>query len=641
MGGSAARSRIVAVALLGFIAGCDALTGNKAQSIAISVDDAVASVGQGSRDSILITVTRSNFDKPVTLSLEGTLPTGVTASFSINPLQGAVTQTTLRFLAVPSATPGSATVTIRATGDGVADKGQPIDLTVSVTGSYTLGMLSPSLTVAQGGGGDATVLLTRSGGNASGVSLVVSGAPTGVAAALASPTSERGVTLAITAAAGAAPGTYLITITGSAPGITLDQTTQLSLVVIPPSSTTSISLSFCTGSVPLWFAFQNEGFGWQRVTSTGTTFSFAATQKVGVAYTRQFGNEFETAVFFVSRAELLGFSDRDCDGTKTLTGTVAGLTAGQTALVFMGANSATTTSTSYTLQGVVARPMDLVATRGTRSFEGFLTPDKMIVRRSLDLASTIPALDFTEAESFAPVTSNLSVSGFASGFVIEFQNNLWSATATYGTVHSGRAAGGGSTLSSVPAAQLMAGDMHELFVDAFQSDGQVGHASVSYFGATGDRTETLGPLLTAPIVTMPSASPYARLRGQLVSQAEYGTAAQFVFLPGAAGNRRVVLLVGTAAYYGARPATWDIVVPDFSATPGFTTSWMPGTGQATPFYAQAFAGREDVLFGAIPNPGEIIKFAYRVSQTSTLLRADRPQELRVRRAPLLNQYLSR
>src|SRR5687767_9932676 len=159
MRGTVSSYRIVAVALLGgVISGCDSLTGNKEKSIAITVDNAALTVGQGTRDSILITMTRTNFDQPITLSVEGTLPVGVTRTFSRNPIPAGSTTSYLRFIATGAATPGAASLTIRATGDGVAEKGQPIDLTVTVTGSYSLSMLNPSLTVAQGGGGDAMVL---------------------------------------------------------------------------------------------------------------------------------------------------------------------------------------------------------------------------------------------------------------------------------------------------------------------------------------------------------------------------------------------------------------------------------------------------------------------------------------------------
>lgn len=632
--------RIVAVALFGgAISSCDSLTGNKDKSIAITVDNAALTVGQGTRDSILITITRTNFDQPITLSVEGTLPAGVTRSFSRNPIPAGSTTSYLRFIATGAATPGASAITIRATGDGVADKGQPVDLTVTVTGSFTLGMLNPSLTVAQGGGGNATVLLTRTGGNASGVSLIVSGVPTGATASVVSPTSDRGATLAITAGAGTPPGTYPISITGSAPGITPDQNTQLSLVVITPASTTSMTLPFCSNDMPIWFAFQNEGFGWQRVTPTGNSFTFAATPKVAIAYIFQGGNEFQANVFFSTRVDLLGLSDRDCDGTKNLSGTVAGLTAGQSALVVMGANAASTTTGNYSLQGVNARPLDLVATRGTLSGT-FFTPDRMIVRRSQDLTGTIPLLDFTTAESFAPVTFSLTVSGFTTGFGIEYQNNFWSATSTYGTVQYGSVPGGSTTFASAPADQVLAGDVHELLVDAFQSNGQVGHAAYAYFGAPGDRSETLGPLLPSPTVTTLSSSPYARVRGQMASQSEYGSAGLFFLEQGVTGSRRFLLMVGTVGYYGTRPPTWDFVVPDFSSVPGFTTSWMMASGPAV-FTVQAFDGRGDVLFGAVPLSGEVIKLAYRSSIGATLLRQPGPQALPLPRAALITQYLRR
>jgi len=641
MRGTVSSYRIVAVALFGgALSSCDSLTGNKEKSIAITVDNAAITVGQGTRDSILVTITRTNFDKPITLSIEGTLPAGVTRSFSRNPIPAGSSESYLRFIATGAATPGAATVTIRATGDGVAEKGQPIDLTVTVTGSYSLSMLNPSLTVAQGGGGDAMVLLARTGGNASGVLLVVSGVPTGASASVVSPTTDRGATLAITAGAATPPGTYPISITGSAPGITPDQNTQLSLVVIPPASTTSLSLPFCSNNLPLWFAYQNEGFPWQRVTPTGSSFTFAATPRVAIAYMFQGSIEFQANVFFATRVDLLGLSDRDCDGTKNLTGTVSGLTAGQSALVVMGANAGITTTANYSILGVPARPLDLVATRGTRSPEGFLTPDRMIVRRSQDLTGTIPVLDFTDPESFAPVTSTLTVSGFTTGFGLEYQNNFWSATSTYGTVQSGAVPGGSTSFASAPADKVLAGDVHELLVDAFQSNGQVGHAAYFYFGAPGNRSETLGPLLPTPTVTSLSASPYARVRGEMASQSEYGSAGLFFLEQGVTGSRRFLLMVGTVGYYGTRPATWDLVVPDFTSVAGFTTSWMMASGPLV-VSVQAFDGRGDILFGGLPVAGDVVKLAYRSSISATLLRQPGSEQLPARRAALLTQYLRR
>jgi hypothetical protein len=639
-----ARFQIVGLAVVVLVAGgCDALTGDD-KSISLTFEDDAVTLGQGSADSVLITVNRSNYNDPVTLSIEGTLPPGVTASFTVNPIPTSLTTTHLRFVATGSAAPASGTVTVRATGNGIDAQTQQVDFDVVVTGSYTLGTLYSTVTAAQGGGADATILLTRSGGNAGNVSLTLSGAPAGVTPTFTqSPTVERGLTLSLAVAASVAPGTYSLTIGSSSPGITPDQSTPLTLVVTAPPTTTSVSLPFCSGSnLPIWFAHLNEGFPWQRVTPTGSAFTFAASDRVGIAYVLQGGNEFQMNVFYATRSELLGLTDRDCDGNKTLTGTVAGLTAGQSAIVVLGANGTTTTTTNYTLQGVASRPLDLIATRGTvDDFTGYVVPDRMIIRRSQDLTGTIPALDFTTAEAFATEPVTLTVSGFTSGFALEFNNTLWSATASYGALHSGVATGGSSTLHTVPAAQLAAGDLHELFIDAFQSNFQNGHALVSYFAGTGNRTETLGPLLSVPAVTMPATSPYVRMRGQLPSQVEYPSAVRFVFLQGLTGSRKLILLVTTAAYLGGTPTTWDLLVPDLGTVAGFNTAWMFTTGQSTPFSAEGYAARGDLLFGALPTIGETIKFGYRISQTSTAWRVPGVAARRDRRSPLATQYFSR
>ncbi|MEX2153606.1 MAG: hypothetical protein WD825_09730 [Gemmatimonadaceae bacterium] len=638
MRGIAGSSNVVAIALLGLAAaGCDLFTADK-KSIAISADTPEVTVGQGTTANVVITVTRNNFDQPVTLVVEGPLPTGLTATFTLNPVPNGTATTTLRVTASGLANPSPSTLTIRATGDGVTEQTLNLDLTVNVTGSYELSLLNSSLTVAQGGGGSATVLLTRSNLNVSSISLDVSGAPAGVTTTFSqSPTTDRGGGLTITASSAVATGTYPLFITSTTPGIA-NRNATLSLVVIAAPNTTPVSLPFCSTDMPAWFAFQNEGFAWQRVTATDNTFNFSATSKVAVAYTFVDGGDTQMNVFLATRNELSGITDRDCDGTKTLAGTVAGLTSGQSAYVVMGANGTTTSSTNYTLQGVAERPLDLVATRGAIS--GTLVPDKMIVLRSLALSSTIPVLDFTAAESFAPVSTTLSVTGFNTGDAIDFVNNFVSATSTFGTVHAAQAAGGSSILFSVPAEQQVSGDTHELFIDAYQPSGPTGTSKVAYFQTPTDRTEALGPVLSNPAVSVVITTPYARLRGQLASQADYPSAARFVFFQGTE-SVKVVLLVGTADYFGAAPGTWDLVIPDFTGTTGFSSTWMLTAGQTTPFHATAYASRGDLLFGALPVPGESIKFAYWVSSASALLRERRAPGMGARRAPLITQYLRR
>jgi hypothetical protein len=636
---TAASVRTVVIALLSSVAGCGLFGGEDEKSITLSLDDDVVSVPQGSRDSVVVTLVRSHYDGPVELAIDGVLPEGVSVTYAPRNIPAGSTTSRVRFIATGAANPGSFNVTLRATGEGIAEKAVEIEGTVSLTGSFTLGSLGP-VTVAQGGGGDATVLLNRTDGNASSVDLSIAGLPSGLVATFGqSPTTERGITLRLSATVGVAAGTYPLTITGTAAGFSSSPTTQVTVTVIPPPATVAVSLPFCSGSLPIWFGYQNDGYAWQRLSPTGSSFNFAATQKVAIAYVLQGTGVVQTNVFFASRNELLGMTDRDCDGVKSLSGTATPLTAGQGAVVVMGANAVTTGNGNFTLQGVAARPLDIVATRGTFTVDSLITPDKFIVRRSQDLTTTIPTLDFTSGEAFAPTTSSLTVTGFTNGHIVQFHNNLWTTTSTYGTVSSGLATGGSATLASVPGAQLAAGDKHELVIDAFQTNGLVGNASVVYYTTTGDRTEALGPPLSSPSASGATATPYARLRGLLPSQPEYGTAAQFVFLQGST-TAKYLVLVGTAGYFGGLPTTWDIVTPDLSSAPAFDNSWMPTSGQSTAWYAQAFAARDDVLFGAIPNAGETIKLAYRVSQGALLLRAE-GTEARSRRAPFFTQYLRR
>ncbi|MGH7680314.1 MAG: hypothetical protein ACRENU_17730, partial [Gemmatimonadaceae bacterium] len=601
-------------------------------------DDLSIAVPQGSRDSIVVTVTRQNLEQPVQLSVLGSLPPGVTSSFSQNPVPAGVTSTRLRFIATGQAAPGNATVTLRGRSEGVPDKSEDIDVTVTLTGSYTLGVLQPSVTVAQGGGGDAVVLLTRSSGNASAVTLDVTGAPAGLAVTTPPPVNDGGATLAITAAAGVPAGTYPLTITSTAEGFTPPtQSTQLSVVVIAPQPTVSVTVPFCSGFTPVWFAYKNEGALWQRVTPTGSSFTFDASARVAVAFAYQVTGAVELDVYYATRLGLTGLTDRDCDGNKSLSGNVVGLTAGQAGVVTMGASGTSTTAGPFTLQALAARPLDIVATRGTLG-GGSLIPDRMVIRRSQDLTGTIPDIDFLAAESFVPVSSNLTVSGFTNGFAIDFRSDLWSATSTHGTFHAASATGGTAQLWSVPGAQLIAGDVHELVVEAYS--GATGHAKVAYYSSTGDRTETLGPLLPSPTLTVAATHPYMRARAQIAAQAEYPAATQFILFQTVGGTARFLNIVGTAPHFGATPTTWDLVVPDLSGVTGFSSEWLLQGSQATQWQAYAYAGRDDLLFGALPVAGESYSFAYQFSTTPTLL-LRLPSAKPGRRAPLLSQYFRR
>jgi hypothetical protein len=605
--------------LLVLAAGCGLFGGEDTPAISLTPSSTTAVLQQAASTPITIEFRRTNFDGPIALEIVGTLPTGVTALFSQNPVTGATT--TLTITASGTATPGTAALTVTATGEGIAEKSILIDVTVNLRGSHTVALSSSSMNVAQGGGGQSTVLLARQNSNAGSVTLTATGAPSGMTVSFGeSPTTASATTVTVAATGSVAPGSYNISISGAQPGLTpTPNAATLAVTVIAPPATVSMSVPFCQSNMPVWFAYLNDGFLWQRVNASGNSFTFNATEKLAIAFTFQNGGASDVRFYFATRSELAGITDRDCVGTKNHTGTMTNVGAGQTALVAMGPAFEVASGSSFLLEGVPDRALDLVSTRGTVS-GGQFTPDRMVVRRGVNLATStaIPAIDFQAGDSFAPVSNTLSIAGVEAGENVYSENVFQGTTATSGLVYTAEGTSGVQTMHSVPASVLGAGDMSELYIDAYNTQGTVAHTLVTYFGAPADRTETLGPLLTTPTVTVASTAPYVRERGQLSSQSAYNTAARFVFLQGSSPNTKFVVVVQTAGYLGgALPATWDLTVPDLTGVTGFTTTWMHASGQATAYSAEAFSAPGSTLFGGLPTVGQVIKFAFRQSTVST------------------------
>jgi len=638
--------RLVPLALAGLVSlGCENSAGNKEPKVTLTTSAPSASVGQGQSTTLSVFVAREHFDKTVTLTVEGA-PAGLTAIATPGSVEAATPSSTLLISATPSAEPGPATLTVRAKGDGIPDQTVTVDVTVTVTGTFALTAADQSLTVAQGGGGANTIVVSRGSNNASNVSLAVTGLPSGVTANFSvSPTTSTSSTLTLSATGGAPVGTSTITVTGTATGLP-NQTTTFSLSVTAPPATANVSIPFCANGMPSWFAFRNEGYNWQQVTATGNTFNFAATQKLNVAYAFTGGGDTQVNIFYVTRDEFSATTDRDCDGPKSHPGSVAGLSAGQGYDVVMGSALASGTSFSptFTLSGVADRPLDLVATRGTPSGD-FLTPDKMIVRRGLNLTTgtTIPALDFSAPEAFDLAANNLTIQGLQPNDQIELHNTLWTATSTFGTAHSAQLTGGTATLYSAPAAQLIAGDLHELFIDASQSSSSLvtGRSYFEYFSAPADRTISLGPDVATPTLSAVSSSPYSRMRAQITTQPEYNTFADIAYVQqNSSGGDRVIVVGLSAAYLGSTPTTWDITIPDFTGTGGFNNAWMLVPGLTTIYAVETYSGRTVLLFGALPTLGDVVRYSYRAALTISLSVALRAPEAGSR-LPRVNQYFRR
>ena len=103
-------------------------------------------------------------------------------------------------------------------------------------GAITLALTPAGASVAQGGNTTTTATLTRSGDFTGGVTLSVTGAPTGVTAAVSN-TQTTGLittgTVTVTVGAAVAPGTYSLVVRGNGAGVT-EATATFSLTVIAP-----------------------------------------------------------------------------------------------------------------------------------------------------------------------------------------------------------------------------------------------------------------------------------------------------------------------------------------------------------------------------------------------------------------------
>lgn len=606
--------------VLGALAACDSPA--KPSALAIVASETAITLDQGASRTITISVRRTNLDKPVTLTILGT-PDGISASFTPSSVPAGVTSTTLHVAASAGATPGATELTIRATADGVAEQTETISLTVILRPNYVLSVASPSVTVAQGGAGFVDLLVTRGGGFSGNVALTLGGAPSGVSAALdPAIASANAVALRLTATPSATRGTYTLTITGSAAGMT-DRHITLALVVIPPPATANLTFEFCPYWMPAWFAYQNEGYAWQRVSPTGSTATIAATEKVGIAWVFQYPSAVELVVVYATRSEFTPVSRPvTCAGGKSLTGSVAALGANQTAVTAMGLAAGETTppSTTFTLSNVADGPLDLIATRAATTSSDFI-PDKFIIRRSLDLATgaTIPQLDFSTSEAFPPRATNLTITGAGLGEPLWMKSTLWTGTSTVGLIHES-VPDRVTTMYSIPPQQLGAGDLHELIVQgeapfAFRWYNE-------YFAAAGpEKVASLGPYVGGPTVTPVTGTPYLRMRGQLAAQSQYGAAVHFIFGQLGGGSRNAHVFV-TAAYGGGTPSIWDVVIPDLSETAGFQTSWMPMPDQSPFYQVDAYStvqligrrGLELPLFPPRPQAGDIHRYSIRLGR---------------------------
>ncbi|MEP6835341.1 MAG: hypothetical protein ABJB74_18295, partial [Gemmatimonas sp.] len=202
-------------------------------TVSVSPSASTVSASTATPGTLNISVTRGGgYTGAITLSADG-LPTGVTASFNPSSLPNGTTISVLTLNAGATAVAATNNITIRAAGSSVTDATAPVALTVTsvVVPDYSLSAAPAAVTVTAGASGTSTISINRTGAFASNVTLALTGNPAGVTGTFTpNPATANTSDLSIVTTAATVPGTYALTITGTATGAT-PRTTTVSLTV--------------------------------------------------------------------------------------------------------------------------------------------------------------------------------------------------------------------------------------------------------------------------------------------------------------------------------------------------------------------------------------------------------------------------
>lgn len=505
---------------------------------------------------------------------------------------------------------------------------QNVTATFNLAPSFGLTITPASVSVQQGASGTATVNVARNNGFAGAIALTTSGAPNGLTVT-PNPASATGATstLNISAAANTTPGTYTITVAGTGTGVA-NQSATFSVVVtsapIGGGGNVTFDFSTCDATqIPIWFAVQTGGGAWTRVNASGTNaFSFNASGATGIAWVTQSGSQFMTQVQYLAGSEVPTGTSNRCGftaatGTKTLTGSVAGLAQTDQASITIGGAAASVNGflgTAFTLTNVASGPRDLIATRQSLSGTSIVT-NKAIIRHNVNYTSTIPLLDFASSEAFNPATANVTV-GNANGETTFGSVSFLTANGYSASFSSNQGSGSTIAIAGVPTSQLVAGDLHQLAVVAIPSASNTTQSRIvlSFFRTVADQTLTLGPALSTASITSIGTSPYLRLRAAFASQSAYNQMATVTYTQ----TNRSVSISASAAYFGGLPGTWQLDIPDMSAA-GYLATWALQSGTKIDYTAVGIGGNIQALTNG-PTDGVVLQEATSSGSSTAFLR---------------------
>lgn len=546
----------------------------------------------GANATATIQITRGGgFTQAVALT--ATTPAGITATFAPTSTTG--NESTLTLAVGAGVALGDYTVTVRGNATGLTERTTTLTLSVTAAPSFTMAVNPATITVQAGQQGSATADLVRSGGFAGAVAITAT-APAGLTVT-PNPTSVVAAqsTLTVAVAGGTAAGNYTVTVRGNATGQT-ERTATLTVTVTaaPSGGSGNTTWTFCpTFGVPLWFAKQDGSGAWTRVTASGNAYAFDINAaKGGVAYVLTEGAGTGLYVFYGTQAELQARGGQLCasgtGATKTVNATAAGLPLLSQALLSLGSALATVTAPTTAVQWTNVQPgsMDLIAGLSTITIGGSgatFTPSRMFLRRGVTPTDggNLGTIDFNGAESFAPATATLTLANSNAEYTAILESYVTNNN-TFGTYFIDAGATGTSrTITGVPGAKQVAGDLHFINVSAVPTLDPSNTATRNVgllFATLGNKTMTFGPALTIPTVSTLATAPYARVQASYAVQAEYNRYFTGDFQQ-TSNNRHSQIQMTSGWLAGAANA--QLAVPDLSAVTGWNNAWGLATGVST------------------------------------------------------------
>ncbi len=618
------------------------VTAPAAAAYTMTVNPTTVTIAPGASGTTNIALTRTNFTGNIALSVENP-PVGITGA--LNPAATTGNTSTLTINVGAAVAPGNYTLNLKGTAAGLTDRTAQVQVTVPAPAAgVTIAATPTALNVQQGQSGNVTIAITRTNFTGA-VTLAATNLPTGVTATFnPNGTTTNTSTLTLAVAGNAAAATSNITITATGPGIP-NATATVALTVTPAGSGSNAVFQFCSASeTPIFFAYQDGTGAWQRVngTTSGTTTNFAFTitqNRGGVMYVHQrsssiaadasavgrpinrlqsarrlmekreamrgtragrsrtyarssFVDTYETEVLYASAAELTQLGTDQCAAsqpTKTNTGTVAGVAAGQTAIlslgdafqVFLGGVS----TNPVTFDNVPFGTIDFV---GSRSAQPFDVPDKLVLFRNLNVpdGGSLPStIDFNGPASSVPATATATVTN-ALGDELTLMSQLTTANnATASFYFDAPSTSTTRTWVGLSPQVMVAGDVHGLFLLAgpANSSSSDGRFMFKFVGAVANQTLALGPNLTAAAATQLAAGAYPRFRFQGTLPAEYQKAV-FIDVSPTGGTGNQLFITATGAYLAAAgsASAYDLSMPDVAGLAGFPAAsrLTAGTNEA-------------------------------------------------------------